>query len=339
MTMPRISIIIPVYNVERYLRRCLNSVINQTFTDWEAICVNDGSPDRSALILEEYAKDDERIKIVTKENGGLSDARNVGMTHTTGEYIMYLDSDDLIHPQTMEIALQLAERDGSDIVSWYKDPLFRPQLLIMAKLRFNVDNTLPRNINKRFELSKIKSIVTDDVFAHVTEYSKTDIKHPIKHFYVWRHLIKRELIVDVPFLKGVTFEDFPWWSEVMLKNPRVTITNLPFYYYFPNFGSIDLASTRAKKALNWIRGIEHSYKLYKERATDYQRDQWSKNCMWPVIVVQIARHLKSIAKSDQDEMVRVRLKELWKEGIFDHPTGKKEEYYRLEVKEFIESSK
>ena len=102
--MAAISVIIPVYNVEKYLRRCLDSVLNQTFSDWQAICVNDGSPDASDKILAEYAARDPRFVVVTKENGGLSDARNAGMEHATGEYIMYLDSDDFIHPQTMEIA-------------------------------------------------------------------------------------------------------------------------------------------------------------------------------------------------------------------------------------------
>ncbi|MBO5696399.1 MAG: glycosyltransferase family 2 protein, partial [Alphaproteobacteria bacterium] len=102
--MPKISVIIPIYNVEKYLRRCLDSVLNQTFTDWQAICVNDGSPDNCADILDEYAKKDSRFIVVNKKNGGLSDARNVGMEHATGDYILYLDSDDFIHPQTMEIA-------------------------------------------------------------------------------------------------------------------------------------------------------------------------------------------------------------------------------------------
>ena len=116
--MPAISVIIPIYNVEKYLRRCLDSVLNQTFSDWQAICVNDGSPDNSAAILSEYAAKDSRFKIVNKENGGLSDARNAGMQHATGDYILYLDSDDFIHPQTMEIAYYLAQRDGADIVSF-----------------------------------------------------------------------------------------------------------------------------------------------------------------------------------------------------------------------------
>ena len=128
--MPAISIIIPVYNVEKYLRRCLDSVLNQTFSDWQAICVNDGSPDNSAEILAEYAARDSRFVVVTKENGGLSDARNAGMPYANGEYIMYLDSDDFIHPQTMEIAYHLAQRDKSDIVSFTYDRIYRPQLMV-----------------------------------------------------------------------------------------------------------------------------------------------------------------------------------------------------------------
>ena len=116
--MPAISIIIPIYNVEKYLRRCLESVQNQTFQDWEAICVNDGSPDNSADIVREFAARDARFKLVNKENGGLSDARNAGMAVASGEYILYLDSDDFIHPQTLEITHHMAVRDGSDMVAF-----------------------------------------------------------------------------------------------------------------------------------------------------------------------------------------------------------------------------
>lgn len=332
-----ISIIIPIYNVERYLRRCLDSVFAQTFKDWEAVCVNDGSPDGSASILEEYALKDSRIKIITKENGGLSDARNVGMKNASGAYIMYLDSDDLIHPQTMEIALRLAKRDGSDVVSWYKDPLFRPQLMILSKLGFNVDRTLPRGLKKRFNPDAVDSYVTDDIFAHVVEVSRSDVKYPIKHFYVWRHLLKRELVEDVPFIKGLAFEDFPWWSEVILKNPRATITNLPFYYYFPNFGSIDLGSKRAKKVKSWITGLEHTTQMYRTRATDYQRKMWTRNCMWPVIIYRITRKLKEISDPEDQKEIRRRLKQLWDEGVFDNPPGKKEVYYRGKIKAYIEA--
>jgi glycosyltransferase involved in cell wall biosynthesis len=333
---PAISVVIPVYNVEKYLRRCLDSVANQTFADWEAICVNDGSPDNSAVILEEYAKRDKRFKIIAKENGGLSDARNVGTNAATGEYVIYLDSDDFIHPQTMEIAHALARRDNSDVVSWYKDKLFRPQLLVRHRLGFDIDSALPRGIKKKYNLENIKTFVTYDVFAHATECPRhSGIRWPIKHFYVWRHLIRRGFIKGIKFIKGITFEDFPWWSEVMLRRPKVTITKLPFYYYFPNFNSIDMASKEAKKVRNWLIGLEHSYKLYKEKATDYEMDSWSCEIMWPVIIFQIFRKMKYIADPQDIHDIREALRRLGEMGMFDNPPARYARIYRRKILKFI----
>ncbi len=98
----RFSIIIPVYNVAPYLRQCLDSVLAPTFGDWEAICVNDGSTDGSAAILEEYAGRDNRFKVVTQTNGGLSAARNTGLKEAQGEYVLFLDSDDWLEPSALQ---------------------------------------------------------------------------------------------------------------------------------------------------------------------------------------------------------------------------------------------
>ena len=162
--MPAISIIIPMYGVEKYLRRCLDSVQNQTFTDWQAICVNDGSPDKSGEIAREYAARDKRFIVVDKENGGLSDARNAAIPYVTGDYILYLDSDDFIHPQTMEIAYSLALRDGSDIVSFTYDRIYRPQLMVRHKLGLDTDNVVPKRMHKKYDVAKIKTRVTDAVY-------------------------------------------------------------------------------------------------------------------------------------------------------------------------------
>ena len=143
-----------MYGVEKYLRRCLDSVLNQTFTDWQAICVDDGSPDKSGEIAEEYAERDGRFVVLHKENGGLSDARNYGMPHATGEYIMYLDSDDFIHPQTMEIAWDLAQHNNSDIVSFTYDRFYRPQLMVYHKLGLDTDNVVPFGIRKKYNIDK-----------------------------------------------------------------------------------------------------------------------------------------------------------------------------------------
>ena len=110
----KFSIIIPIYNVEQYLCDCLDSVLNQSFSDWEAICVNDGSTDGSAAILEEYVVKDKRFKIVTQPNGGLSSARNTGMETAKGDYIVFLDSDDWLELDALETLAK--NLDGEDML-------------------------------------------------------------------------------------------------------------------------------------------------------------------------------------------------------------------------------
>ena len=333
--MVTISVVIPVYNTERYLHRCLDSVVNQTYVDWEALCVNDGSTDGSRTILQEYADRDSRFKIIDKPNGGLSDARNAGLDAATGEYINFVDSDDLIHPQTFEIAVALAKRDGSDIVSWYKDPLFRPVLFVRHALGLNIDNALPRGIKHHFSLENIDSYVTNDVFAHAVQGSGKGIKHPIKRCYVVRHLLRRSVAGDVRFVKGLNFEDFPWWSEVLLLNPRVTITQLPFYYYFPNFNSIDLGSKRSHKMDCWIRGIEHTWTLYQEKATQYQQERWERQLLWPIINGQIVGKMVTLRDVEGKEVVSNGLKRLWNLGVFTAPPDRKSAKSQRFIARFI----
>ena len=333
---PKISIIIPMYNVEKYLRRCLDSVKNQTFKDWQAICVDDGTPDKSGEIAEEYASHDKRFVVVHKENGGLSDARNAGMKKVQGEYVMYLDSDDFIHPQTMEIAYGLAQKNGTDIVSWYKDKWYRPQLLIRHKLGLDVDSVVPCGIRKKYDLNKVKYFVTDNVFEHATESSHVKNKWMIKHCYVWRHLIKTDFIRDIDFIKGIIFEDFPWWSRLMLRKPTLTITKLPFYYYYPNLNSIDMASKEVKKIRNWLIGLKESFVLYMDSATDYEMQKWQENYMWPVIVYQIARKLKYVTEPEDVKEMKKTLSDLKNLGVFDKPVDKTAKKYAVIINDFIE---
>ena len=335
MTSPKISIIIPMYNVERYVRRCLDSVLNQTFSDWVAICVDDGSPDKCGEIAEEYATRDKRFVVIHKKNGGLSDARNAGMKKVKSEYVMYLDSDDFIHPQTMEIAYHLARKNGTDIVSWYKNTLYRPQLLLCRKLGLNIDNVRPVGISKHYNINKIKYYVTNNVFEHATEESNSKIKWPIKHCYVWRHLIKTDLVRDIDFIKGLLFEDFPWWSAVMLKRPTVTITKLPLYYYYPNFNSIDKGSKAVKKIRNWLIGLKSSFQLYTKYATDYEMNKWQQNYMWPVIKYQIARKLKCVTDYEDVNEIKQFITDLSNIGVFDKVVDQKYQEYSDIISKFI----
>ncbi len=336
--MPAISVIIPVYNVEKYLRRCLDSVLNQTFTDWQAICVNDGSPDGSAAILSEYAQKDARFVVVTKENGGLSDARNAGLPYATGDYVLYLDSDDFIHPQTMEIAYTLAQRDKSDIVSFTYDRIYRPQLMVRYKLGLDTDSVVPGRMRKKYNIANIKTLVTDDVYQYATERSKNTFnpkkKWLIKHCQVWKNLYKRELIADTPFIKGILFEDFPWWSQIMMKNPRVTIVPLPLYFYVPNFGGIVLSAKQLRIMQSLCTGIQAAFEAYRDKATPYQMEMWSKNFRW-YFIKWAFRKIKYL--DNEQDMVAAKkcFCELKQVGALDNPPYKWAEKMVADIDVFI----
>lgn len=113
---PLISVILPVYNMEAYLARCLDSVLNSTYQNLEILCVDDGSRDRSLEILREYEAKDSRIVVIAKENGGVSSARNAGLDRMTGEFVTFIDPDDFIHPQMMELFIKAQRITGADIV-------------------------------------------------------------------------------------------------------------------------------------------------------------------------------------------------------------------------------
>ena len=124
MEKPLVSVIIPVYNVEQYLRQCLDSVVNQTLKDIEIICVNDSSTDNSLAILNEYAERDSRIKVITQPNGGAGAARNNGLSASTGKYLSFLDSDDFFEPDMLELAYEKAEEDKADFVVFQSDQYY-----------------------------------------------------------------------------------------------------------------------------------------------------------------------------------------------------------------------
>ena len=133
---PKISVIIPVYNTEQYLEECINSVINQTFKNLEIICINDGSTDNSLNILEKYAQKDSRIKIINQENKGVAQARNSGISICTGKYVFFLDSDDWINVNSLELLFNEAENKNAVIVAGYAK-LYKGKTYVLSNFDIN----------------------------------------------------------------------------------------------------------------------------------------------------------------------------------------------------------
>lgn len=280
--MCKISVIIPVYNCEAFLTRCLDSLLAQSHPDWEAVCVNDGSKDGSAGILDRYAEADKRFKVIHKENGGVSQARNLALEKADGKYILFVDSDDFLHPQTMEICLHFAEKDHSDLVAFTYDRGYRTRTMLKHILG------LPerRRVGyKKYDIGTIERCLSEDIFEWATEYSRPEPGQSgrwlVKHCQPWRCLYRADRIRSIEFIKGIIYEDFPWWGEVLLNTRKASIINLPLYFYYPNKGSY-IASARQQYRIRSLKtAIEASERLYAMKADDRQKELWERKFMVP----------------------------------------------------------
>ena len=285
--MPKISIIIPVYKVEKYLSGCLNSVLSQTFTDWEAICVNDGSPDGCDRILAEYAQKDHRIKVITQDNQGLSMARNNGLKEACGDYIYFLDSDDTIHPQCLEIAYTFAIKYNVELVnfSFYKE---------------NKDYFKITPIN----IKKVKKKITSNPVFLGTYKGKYSIQ-----FNVWTKLYKKELLEDIKFIPNIHFEDFPHTFAVLSKKPKTVVLDEKLYFYTSNPDSITLKKASPKQIKDFHTGIHYVYDIYKEPAF-HKELKFLKYDFIPNILKQQLNRCRKADNSIQKDMYEEFIKEL-----------------------------
>lgn len=211
---PLISVIVPIYNVEKYLARCVDSIVNQTYKNLEIILVDDGSPDRCPQMCDDYAEKDSRIKVVHKKNGGLSDARNAGMAVATGEYISFIDSDDYVSDDFFECLLDVMNKENSDIAE-------------CSVVKFYEDNRFDEFSD---DLS-VKTYDTQDAMSALIA------ENPF-HQHVWNKLYKTELVKDIPYAVGKLNEDEFWTYRVFGRANKVARINKTMYYYFQRSSSI-----------------------------------------------------------------------------------------------------
>ena len=209
----KITIIVPVYNMERYLRQCLDSCIAQTMQDIQILCIDDGSTDGSPLILEKYAKEDQRIRIHTQPNGGLSAARNAGISRAEGKYILFVDSDDWIHLDTCQRTYDVAEEHCVDFCVFYAT---RP-----GKKRRKTSWDISMDGNGLH-------VLTDQTISEKCEQSLFT-KNPS----AWSKLIRTEFLQKHGFIfpEGLVFEDMPFHWNVVRAAQRIVYINDELYYY------------------------------------------------------------------------------------------------------------
>lgn len=217
-----ISVIIPVYNVEKYLEKCLHSVLTNTFRDLEVICVNDGSPDNCLQILKRIQAEDDRVIIINQENQGVQKARNNGIKAANGEYIAFIDSDDWVHPQYFQTLINCIEKTEADVA-------------ICGCQKFDEDEIVDINCYERIHYRKLSS-------------KQLEKSYYARHM-CWGRLYRRHNIDDIWFVPEVKTGDDTLFNLCVLsglKKPRVYETDAKLYYYLQRANSIIHASSYDK---------------------------------------------------------------------------------------------
>ena len=200
--MAKISIIVPVYHTAKYLHRCIESVLAQTFTDWEMLLIDDGSTDDSAIICDEYAAKDERIRVFHKENGGVSSARNLGLDHAQGEWITFIDADDWVEPEMLAKMLAKAEESDADVVICDLRFVWHEQSSVYSSIDWNDDKT--ESLNRYIASSwtcMCSSMAKRSLYADHNLHSPSEITYCEDFHLMVRlcHFAKRVVHIAEPF--------------------------------------------------------------------------------------------------------------------------------------------
>ena len=247
---PKISVIVPVYKCEQYIHRCVNSILNQTFSDFELILVDDGSPDNCGEICEDYAKKDFRVKVIHQVNGGQAAARNNGVKEAQGEWLHFVDSDDMIHPKTLEIL--------------YKTAIDNDVKLSMCSA-FQGGN-IPDDFSKNF-----------DVTANILNMDEENIFHLCKnekyyYWVVWGKLLHKSIFLKHPLTEGRIYEDNAIVCKWLHEAKKVAVIPSPLYFYYINTsGTTKNNFTEKQLDILWAfeEQISYFHSLDYEKMTEH----------------------------------------------------------------------
>lgn len=266
-----LSIIIPVYNVEAYLVRCLDSVLNQKNADFEILLVNDGATDSSGAICEDYARRDNRIHLINKENGGLSSARNAGIRQAQGEYLLFLDSDDYLVPDVLRKIQETLCNNPCDVfVGCAKTA--NEQGPVADKGKYAIT---PQRMSGK-------------------EYLKCMQRQYVQVSFCAQFLLCRRAFVEenaLRFQEGILHEDELWTPILLLKAERVYYSGIYFYNHFERSGSIMHSKNhdrRVASVMKICQQLQQIYGEYPKEETTYLRDRMS------MIYLSTARYVNNV---------------------------------------------
>ena len=287
--MPKVSVIVPIYNVEKYLEKCINSLLSQTLEDIQIILVNDGSKDNSGNIAKEYEKNNkDRVIYVEKENGGLSDARNYGLKYATGDFIAFLDSDDYIEKNAYEEMYNKAIEENADYVEC--------DFIWEFPNKIRVDKQYPYK-NKKEMLSFVRVVA-------------------------WNKLIKRQLIIDnnLEFPKGLRYEDVEFTYKLIPFINKFAYIDKPFIHYVQRKGSIaNVQNERTAEIFTVLDNVIEFYK--KNNIYEEYRDELEYNYARYLLCSSLKRMCKIKDKTIREKLLTESWERLnlnfpnWKENI------------------------
>lgn len=261
----KVSIIVPVYNASKYLRKCLDSLFQQSYSNIEVICINDGSTDNSLDILNEYKeKYENQLYIKTVENGGQANARNLGIELASGDFVMFVDSDDCIDLNTVERMMDKQKESQADIVVCEIDRIFEGKFSSFTK-KFQYDTSLPfTGTTTVQEHPEIIPFLTAAVYAKLIRKSFIDEHH-------------------ISFIKGYIYEDFVFTQNMLSCQPVLYIMHDQFYKYYVRQNTT--MTSKKSRVTDMFHDIDVVYSYYKkENLVDTYKTELDFLCYYHVMV-------------------------------------------------------
>lgn len=280
-----ISIIVPIYNVEQYLNKCINSILSQSYNNLEIILVNDGSKDNCAKICDYYSAKDKRVKVIHKENRGLSDARNVGIDNATGKYISFIDSDDYISKYFIETLYKTLTDNDADVVECEY---------------LNVDND---NEETEINISSLNDKI--EIYTSNQMLNKIYSKDGIINTIACNKLYKKELFTNIRYPIGKIHEDEATTYKILYKSKKNIIIRKKLYFYRNNPNSITKRKFNLKR-LDIIDVLKERIYFFEERNEIELRDKTIKTYLFTLIYMywNCKKYINDLTIDKQKEFLK-----------------------------------